>query len=297
MAIPESQLDTWASQGTIAGSRDTYNAIKTILQSRDATYADKDFSIFLQGSYGNDTNIYAESDVDIVIQLDSCFLHDIDKLPMEQKSAFHQAYTGSVSYGLTELKRDVQAHLKQKYGTAVVPGDKAIKITAGNGRRNADVIVSMGFRYYRKFAGMYDQKYDDGMCFFNSSGTRIANYPKKHSENLTTKHQSTSNWYKPTVRIFKNLRSRLIQEGMIAAGDAPSYYLEGLLYNVPDTKFGSSYEDCVVNSLNWLSGTDRSQLVCANEQYYLLREGFAVTWRDAKCTAFLNAACDLWRQW
>lgn len=31
------------------------------------------FKVFLQGSYGNDTNIYAESDVDIAIRLDNCF--------------------------------------------------------------------------------------------------------------------------------------------------------------------------------------------------------------------------------
>ena len=35
-------------------------------------YADKNLKVFLQGSYGNDMNIYAESDVDIVIRLDDC---------------------------------------------------------------------------------------------------------------------------------------------------------------------------------------------------------------------------------
>jgi hypothetical protein len=96
MAIPESQLDTWAHQGSIAQSAATYKTIKAVLNADGTPYADKDYSVFLQGSYGNDTNIYAESDVDIVIQCNSLFQHDLSKLPEEQKSAFHRAYEGAV---------------------------------------------------------------------------------------------------------------------------------------------------------------------------------------------------------
>jgi hypothetical protein len=67
MAIPESQLETWSHQGSVKQSRDTYATIKRTLEASDTKYADKDFEVFLQGSYGNDTNIYAESDVDVVI--------------------------------------------------------------------------------------------------------------------------------------------------------------------------------------------------------------------------------------
>ena len=50
------------------------------------------------------------------------------------------------------------------------------------------------------------------------------------------------------ARVLKNLRSRLITEGMLKSGVAPSYYLEGLLYNVPDSQFGKSFDDTFVNS-------------------------------------------------
>jgi hypothetical protein len=81
MAIPESQLETWSHQGAIATSRNTYASIKGALEAWNTTYADKDFEIFLQGSYGNDTNIYADSDVDIVIMLKSVFRSDRSLLP------------------------------------------------------------------------------------------------------------------------------------------------------------------------------------------------------------------------
>lgn len=299
MAIPESQLTTWSAQGAIAGSRDTYNTIKTVLQSRNASYASRDFTVFLQGSYGNDTNIYAESDVDIVIKLTSAFYYGLELLSIEQKSAFQRVHSGGeVSYGLADFKREVLTHLRGEYGTsAVTSGDKAISIAANGNRRKADVIVCMDYRRYYSFTNEDDQRYEEGIFFFNSSHTRIPNYPKLHSANATIKHQNTSSWYKPTVRVFKNMRSRLINEGMINAGDAPSYFIEGMLYNVPDQNFGYNFDNTIVNSLNWLIDADRSQLVCANEQYYLLNEESPVTWRTDKYSAFINAACELWRQW
>ena len=63
------------------------------------------------------------------------------------------------------------------------------------------------------------------------------------------------------VRIFKNLRNRLVDSNNIEKGLAPSYYLEGLLYNVPNDKFGSSYVDSFVNVFNYLDDTDRSKFL------------------------------------
>ena len=69
MAIPEAELDTWSHQGSITQSASTYASIKRALEAPDSRYAGKHYEVFLQGSYGNDTNIYAESDVDVVIGL------------------------------------------------------------------------------------------------------------------------------------------------------------------------------------------------------------------------------------
>lgn len=69
MAIPESQLETWSKQGSVTQSSTTYQIIRNALLDAKAVYADKTFEVFLQGSYGNDTNIYAESDVDTVMRL------------------------------------------------------------------------------------------------------------------------------------------------------------------------------------------------------------------------------------
>lgn len=297
MPIPESQLETWSHQGSITQSCNTYNTIKSVLEASSTPYADKKFKVFLQGSYGNDTNIYAESDVDIVIRLDGCFQSDLSELNEGEKAAYESAFRDA-TYTYVDFKSDVFSVLSKQYGTAVHAGDKAIAIDANGSRRKSDVIVAIEFRRYFKFRSSSDSEYVEGICFWNGKGERIANYPKQHSANLTTKHQNTSQRLKPMARVFKNMRSRMVDEGLIKAGIAPSYYIEGLLYNVPREKLTSSYQDCVVNTLNWYrQDASKANLVCANEQYYLLRDGHHTCWTQANCDAFVEAAVTQWNNW
>jgi len=297
MAIPESQLETWSRQGSIAQSSSTYNTIKNVLEASSTPYCDKNFKVFLQGSYGNDTNIYAESDVDIVIRLDDCFQSDLSQLADEEKEAYNTSFPNA-TYTHVDFKRDVLSVLLNQYGDAVTPGHKAIVVDANGSRRKSDVIVAIQFRRYFKFRSLNDSEFVEGICFWNDKGERIVNYPKQHSANLTTKHQQASKWLKPLARVFKNMRGRMIDDGLIKTGVAPSYYIEGLLYNLPNEKLGSSFKNCVVNTLNWYQReASKIDLVCANEQYYLLRDGTHTCWTQTDCDEFVEAAAKLWNEW
>lgn len=295
MGIPETQLDTWSHQGSVKQSSDTYATVKRSLEANDTKYAGKSFEVFLQGSYGNDTNIYAESDVDVVIRLDSIYHYDTSKLNPQDLQAFQSTLVPG-TYSYSDFKSHVIAALQKSFGqNDVKAGKKAVKIKANGNRRNADVVVATEFRLYYSTAS--GAKFHQGICFFTPDGTRIANYPKQHSENCTTKHQATNQWFKPMVRILKNMRSKLVDDGVIEAGSAPSYFIEGLLYNVPNDKFGTSYEDTFVAALNWILQADRTKFVCANERYYLARDGFAECWPCADCNNFIDEIVKLWNEW
>ena len=297
MTIPLSKIKTWSSQGSITQSSTTYGTIKSALEDANAQYTSRNFKVFLQGSYGNDTNIYAESDVDVIIRYDGAFFHDIDERPADEQAAFRAAYPDG-TYLYKDFKEHVIQALRNKFGNSVKPGTKAIKIEGNDNRRNADVIVAFEFRRYYHFKSQLNEKHVTGMCFFDSGGTRIANYPNQHSENLTTKHQATGNNLKPLIRIFKNMRSKMIDDGLIAKGSAPSYYVEGLLYNVLNDQFSGDFQDITLKILQWLNKTkDRSNFVCANEQYYLLRDNLPTCWPCADGENFINAASKLWDDW
>jgi hypothetical protein len=297
MAIPLSQLETWSHQGAIQGSSSTYNTIKKVLESSATPYAEKSYDVFLQGSYCNDTNIYAESDVDIVIRLNDVFQSDISQLTPLAKESWGKAFSDA-TYTHSNFKADVLKVLKDAYEDDVKAGDKAIMIEASGNRRKADVITAAEFRRYFQFNNLYDQNYVSGICFWDSAGNRIANYPKQHSANLTKKHQSSGQWLKPMVRILKNMRTKLANDGIIEGKIAPSYYLEGLLYNVPDDKFKTDYEECFANAINWIQkDADKSKLLCANEQYYLLWENAPTSWPKANCEKLLTEVIKLWNEW
>jgi len=297
MAIDKAQLETWSHQGSITQSSDTYNMIKNALETNETPYSDKDFKVFLQGSYRNDTNIWSESDVDIVIRLDACFQSDLERLSEPEKTLYRRTFPDA-DYAHSDFKRDVLKVLVDKYGKDVKVGDKAITIAANGNRRKADVIVAIQYRRYHKFNGTANQAYTEGICFWNRSGTMISNYPELHSKHLTVKHQGTNSYLKPMIRILKNIRGRCVSEGLLKDGVAPSYYLEGLLYNVPLGQFAKSYQDCFVNAFKWIqNNADKSKFVCTNEQYYLLYDNSPVCWPKGNGEAFINAAIKLWNDW
>ena len=99
--------------------------------------------------------------------------------------------------------------------------------------------------------------------------------------------------FKHTVRILKNLRNSMIEKNIIRDGLVPSYFIEGMLYNVPKDNFGGTKQANFLDVLTWLMNTDRSKFVCANRQFYLFGNS-SVTWRAAKCQTFLDAAKIYW---
>jgi len=287
LAISEDQFKTWGKQGPTAQFTATYNTLKDCLEDVDAPHYPKDFSIFLQGSYKNDTNVYGDSDVDVVIRLNQSFYTDLSNLSDEDKALWNAARSDA-TYTLDQFKKDVTGWLVKKYGRDVQPGSKAIFIKGNDNRRNADVLVCCKHRRYLRFKNLNDQKYHEGISFFKSSGVRIDNFPAQHSENCTTKHQDSKNWFKHTARIFKNLRNTMIEKGVIENGLAPSYFIEGLLWNVPLDRFGGTEQQNFFETLDWLRTADRSKFVCANELYYLFHPTSPVTWRTEKCEAFIR---------
>lgn len=295
MAIPEAQLETWSHQGAMQSSSTTYRSVKGVLES-SAVYGGQSFSVFLQGSYGNDTNIYAESDVDIVIRQGN-FFHNIEDLGGLALAAFNRNI-GVAAYPFSRFKTEVMAHLTSAFGNDARPGNKAVTIAAANGRRKSDVIIAAEYRFYTRYVSQADSSYYDGICFWTGNGTRIINFPRQHSANLTTKHQNTSNRFKPMARILKNVRCKLVDDGVITPDLAPSYYIEGLLYNVPNENFVASKCDTFVNCINYVLNNDRNAFRCAHQMYPLLSPVQSpVMWQADNCTTFLRAVASLWQNW
>jgi hypothetical protein len=294
LAIPESQLETWSHQGAIVASRDTYAAVRGVLDDKRAPYKDKKAEIFLQGSYANDTNVFKESDVDVVIRTDNVYYYDLSRLSEFEKARFWNQFSKS-EYSQVKFKDEVGAWLGRHF-PGVRIGSKAIKVPGDGKRRDADVLAAARLRLYHNYPESGSPRTTEGICFF-VGGKMVVNFPKQHISNCISKHQGTASWFKPTVRVFKNVRNHLVSIGEIQKKEAPSYFLEGMLHNVPSSFFGTDYRSTFIRCHQWLQKCAPEKLMCANGVHQLIDDTSDTSWSFFDFRNFLQKSAVLWDQW
>ena len=288
MAISNLQLNTWSHQGSITNSADTANSIKYALNNNLKVPNGVTYEVYLSGSYKNDTNVYGESDVDTVVELTSSFYHNLNE-PEKQNFGFISA-----EYGYFDFKQAVIKCLNDYYGEKHIDvGSKAIKIYPPNSNRlHADVLVCSTYRLYTDRSK--ETAYIKGVAFYiKNSLTRVINFPRRHSDNDTVKHQATASRFKPTVRIIKNMRNRLVANGAFTKKKAPSYFIECLLYNVPNVNFVSDNSTTIYNVLLYLNNSNWDSFICTNGITPLWGSS-TETWDQTSAREFLAALIKLW---
>lgn len=244
----------------------------------------------MQGSYKNSTNIHGDSDVDVVVQLNSTVHSNLSEL---EKAILR--FTPA-AYQWANFRQDVLSALRAYYGYSVVDeGKKSLKVKGGNNRLPADVVVCLQY-----------QKYDHsnlesppvlGMTFWVLPEVRqVINYPKLHYDRGVSKNQIASEWHKPTVRLLKNIRNHMEQKGNISSQLTPSYFLECLLYNVPSSQFGTNYQGTFCNVINWLNAENLDGFFCQNGQEKLFGTS-PNQWSSTHAREFINKTIKLWNDW
>ena len=295
MGIPESQLERWSHQGAVTTSKETYGTIKGALEDTAAKYHHKDFEIYLQGSYGNDTNIYEESDVDIVVQLNSTFHSNKESLPSDQFE-LHERDFGPASYHIGEFRKDVIDILSEHFGFSYIEdGKRSVKVHSFVYIREADVVVCTQYRKYDYYLGKSCCSFVEGMRIYNQ-GEEVINYPKLHTESLTLKQKGTHSRYKPLVRILKNIKTKLVELQAIEEKTAPSYFLEGWLYNAPNELYVNSIGDRFFGVVDWLLKADEKGFIMPHGMYSLLGNA-STQWDSLKYKTFSGALVGLWNNW
>jgi len=301
MAILESQLSTWANQGSIKMSSSTYESVKNCIDSI-SWKSDVTYKIYLQGSYKNSTNIYGNSDVDIVVELTKIFSSNTSNLD-EVGKAVHNAL-GPAKYTLEGFKKSIVEKLKKNYGKENIDlGSKAIKIDGNTSRLDADVVVCNTYKKYLKNNSSKILNATKGIIFNDSdNGDNIINYPKVHYGNGVNKNEQnrTNGNYKSTARIFRNIKATLVNSGTIGSDSAPSYFVECLIYNGKDEFFRqNTYQLRVSNLLKQFVNdfTDNSvdNYVCQNEQRKLFGAG-KQQWNKDDAEKLLVQIIKLWEE-
>ena len=288
MAIPESQLSRWSDHGSQDASKRTHETIRGVLDAYSWPQG-MTYDFYLQGSYRNDTNISGDSDVDVVLELNSSFRYDTTSLSQYEQQMLSASISPAI-YDWNDFRRETLKVLESGFGTRFIgQGNKSIKLKADPPRLAVDVVVCMEHRKYTTY-----YSYVEGMTFFALQDKRwVVNYPKEHYNNGASKSRRTWHRYKRTVRMFKNARNHLESTGSISSDIAPSYFVECLLYNAPDSAFQAGFQDTYCSVVNWMAQSDLNELVCQNGQQYLFGPS-PEQWSVTDAQTFASQLVDLW---
>ena len=134
----------------------------------------------------------------------------------------------------------------------------------------------------------------EGIGFYLSDERRwVVSFPQQHDARGLKKEQAANNRFKRTIRMFKAARNQLVEKKVLTKDDAPSYFIECLLYNVPDGLFKSELAPTYTGILDWLKEAQLKDFECQNGQVDVFgRE--PEQWSQKKARAYVKAMQGLW---
>ena len=280
MPISERTLSQWSHHGSGTAFKQAHVPIRDAL----AAYgwpSEVDYRVFLQGSYRNDTNLGGESDVDVVVRLASRLRPRVADLSGKalQNDGSHKVCPATLGVVPEPCPEGDEGPLRRCYQER----SQDLKLPKGELPADADLVVTMSYR--------------DGIAFYLPGQKRwVVSFPEQHHARGAKKEKATGNRFKRTVRMFKAARNRLVEKEVLTKDDAPSYFIECLLYNVPNGLFAEKLAPTYTGILGWLGSTELKDFQCQSERAELFGPG-REQWSQKKARAFKRALGEMWDMW
>ena len=95
--------------------------------------------------------------------------------------------------------------------------------------------------------------------------------------------------------MFKNARSCATDQGYLVEGIAPSYFVDCLIYNVPDYCFVDDLAETYCNVVNYLNKAALSGFVCRNEIVSLFGPS-SEQWSENAARQLIGSLIRLWNE-
>ncbi len=266
------------------------------------------WEIIDQGSYNNNTNVRADSDVDLCVCLKNVFVCDG---PWNDPPTREELGNVGIEFTYEYFRSEITSCLRSEYGWASVDeGKKAIHLHKNESERvSVDVVPAYTYRIYSpRLTPLGGRNIEhSGVVLWSSQGIQITNFPVQHEANGTAKNRRTGYRYKHVVRILKWMRNHMAENDTLSetirtsAKQTPSFLIECLVYNCPDDAFrGSGVYDDVASVLRYLRAVfaeqSRSLLGVKTRDYWNEVNGIKPlfhsdqVWTPETASAFVAAA-------
>ncbi len=277
MPIPERTLARWTHHQASTAFTQAHLPIRAALDDYSWP-SDIKYEVFLQGSYKNDTNLGGDSDVDVVVRLNQRLRPRVAELSakqLQEDASHQQAYQRWKSFRGHALQA-----MRARFGNAAKSGRKTLKVTKGKITADADLVVTLRYR--------------EGIAFYLPDERRwVVSFPQQHHDQGQEKGEATGRRFKRTIRMFKAARNRLVEKKVLTKNDAPSYFIECLLYNVPGNLFAPKLAPTYTGILDWMKTAKLNDFECQNGKVALFGPG-REQWSVKKARAVVRALQKLW---
>lgn len=204
----------------VARASSEYNTVKDLLEGANGIAKVLAPEIFLQGSYGRQTAIYAINDIDVVAM---CHLwyppspgggtgwgRDQIFDALAQPLLDYGPYSDKVSYGVQSM---------------------CIKLDLGIKVEILPVVFAQG---------NYDSSVEPFYLYRPETGRWEKGFARLHQQCLTNKNAQSSGNFIPCIKVMKHIRSRF-------GYDAVSFHIECLLHSLHDGSFLGAPAEYIAN--------------------------------------------------
>ncbi|MCC6350529.1 MAG: nucleotidyltransferase [Candidatus Eisenbacteria bacterium] len=227
--IPNSEVARYSAGPSVT----TTSSIAAFQTAIRAALGD-DYETFLEGSYKNDTAIRDINDVDIV----AIRRTTVSTVFSEER------FPTSVTWDAIFSEAQARLGSAPRFRGKVTRGDKCLNVDEA---WHADVIPAV--RILR-----YDQ--DPIAVYSFREASERKNWPRVHYDNGVAKHRTTNQSFKPIVRMFK----AWVANQWPQQSPAPSFYVECLISNVPDDRFGQDLASAFFSVGYWIEQNIRADV-------------------------------------
>ena len=153
-----------------------------------------------------------------------CYYHS--PIPLNTKKEDFNLGNTPCSYSYKDFKDDVEQALINYFRRNKV-NRKNKCFSVGIYDINVDVVPT------RKYKRLDPNNIIEGVTLFtDNTNQQIINYPKQHIENGKNKNSDTHKRFKWLTRIYKRIRYKMIDDGVIISNNITSFLLECLVWNV-----------------------------------------------------------------
>lgn len=248
-------------------------AIRKAIESSDALQKHNN-SISVHGSYGSNTNVRNNSDIDVQVVFNNMYSNDYSGV---EGLSNHDVGLVDSDYSKAQARADVLAALRSHFGAdRTTNKENAIHIAPTGSHQEADVIASFRHRRYR--GTKQNLTYREGVKFVTKGGSPIINWPQQNIDNGNAKAANTNRRFKKVVRILKRLNIHMEENGRAIAKKFSSYFIESLTWNVPNRDFGhqeidDDVREAIAHLYNAMGKPETKEWGEINELTYLFHTG------------------------